>query len=86
MPDFHTVDAQRESAKAQTVNTFICEQMPGLGRVTTQWKNASTVNTLHGSRCWLLAELKVREEYSISTQLASKVWALPEFISRNDIA
>lgn len=86
MPDFHRVDAQRESARAQTVNTSICEQMPGLGRVTTQWKNASTVNTLYGSRCWVLAELKVREEYSIITQLAMKAWALPEFTSRNDIA
>lgn len=86
MPDFHRVDAQRGSARAQTVNTSICEQMPGLGRVTTQWKNASTVNTLYVSRCWVLAELKVRGEYSISTQLARKVWVLPAFISRNDIA
>lgn len=85
MPNFHRVDAQRESARAQTVNTSICEQMPGLGRITTQWKNALTVNTLYGSRCWLLAELKVREEYNISTQLPHKVWALPEFISKNDL-
>lgn len=84
MPNFHRVDAQRQSARAQTVNTSICEQMPGLGRVTTQWKNALTVNTLYGSRCWLLAELEVKE-YSISTQLAHKVWALPEFISGNDL-
>lgn len=73
MPDFHRVDAQRESARAPTVNTSICEQMPGLGRDTTQWKNASTVNTLCGSKCWVLAELDASEKYSISTKLEREV-------------
>lgn len=86
MPDFDGVDAQRESARVPTVNTSICEQMPGLGRATIQWKNASAVNTLYGSRCWVLAELNVREKYSISTKLEREVWALPEFLSKNEIA